>query len=232
MKTRQKLLALAMAAIMLAGCAADDPNRRAKTGAAVGAVVGAVIGHQIDHESGRFVGAAIGAMAGAAVGDYMDDQQREFEKALEEERRQHQIEVERLKDESLKIDISSEVSFDFDSAEIKPAFRATLDKVADILKRYDRTVVHVIGHTDNIGTEEYNQRLSERRARAVANYLVARGVARERLRWEGRGEREPRASNETAAGRQLNRRVELIVKPVVEGQEEKAYESPGPASWR
>ena len=232
MSLKQTVLVGSIVAV-LAGCAADDPNRRAKTGAAIGAVVGAVVGHQIDHDSGRFVGAAVGAIAGGVVGNYMDDQQREMEAALEEERRNNEIEVQRLKDESLKIDIASEVSFDFDSAAIKPAFRPTLDKVAEVIKRYDRTVVHIIGHTDSIGSEAYNQALSERRARSVMEYFISQGVDASRLRAEGRGETEPRASNDTEAGRQLNRRVELIVKPIVEGQEQKAYESPEtqPASW-
>lgn len=224
-------------AVALAGCAADDPNKRAKTGAAVGAVVGAVLGHQMDDDKGRFVGAAVGAIAGGAVGHYMDNQQKEFEAALAEEQRQNQIEIERLKDETLKIDIASEVSFDFGSAAIKPAFRPTLDKVGEVLKRYERSVVHVVGHTDSVGSDAYNQRLSEQRAQAVVDYLAgSAGVARERLRADGRGETEPRATNATEAGRQLNRRVELFVKPIVEGQERRAYEPPpvqtAPASWR
>ena len=229
----QKLLPLAVAATLAAGCAADDPNRRAKTGAAVGAIAGAILGHQINDEKGAVIGGVMGAVAGGVVGNYMDKQQQEFESALAEERRQNEIEIQRLKDETLKIDISSEVSFDFDSAQLKPAFRPTLDKVADILQRYERTVVHVVGHTDSVGAEEYNQRLSERRARNVVEYFASRGVMPERLRAEGRGEREPRATNETAAGRQLNRRVELYVKPIVEGREQRAYEAPpGPASWQ
>ena len=231
-------LALGVAlAIGLAGCAADDPHRRAKTGAAVGAATGALLGGIIGGDAkGAIIGGALGALGGAMVGDYMDKQQQELEAALEEERRQHAIEIERLKDDSLKIDIASEVSFDFDRAEIKPAFQPTLDKVAEVLKRYDRTVVHVIGHTDSVGSEEYNQRLSERRAEAVADYFASHGISRDRLRTEGRGEREPRADNRTEAGRQLNRRVEIIVKPIVEGQEDKAYEAPPPephpASWK
>lgn len=228
---KQVILPLLIASV-LAGCAADDPNKRAKTGAAIGAVAGAILGHQVDHDSGRFVGAAVGAIAGGVVGNYMDKQQQEFEQALSEEQRQHQIEVQRLKDQSLKIDISSEVSFDFDSDQLKPTFKPTLNKVADILQRYERTVVHVIGHTDSVGSEEYNQRLSERRAQSVVDYLALQGVMRDRLRADGMGESQPRATNETAAGRQLNRRVELIVKPIVEGQEHKAYETPGPATWQ
>ncbi|NNG12737.1 MAG: OmpA family protein [Halobacteria archaeon] len=212
--------------VSLYGCAADDPNRRTKTGAAVGAVVGAVLGHQLDDDSGRYVGAVAGAIAGGAVGHYMDKQQNEFEDALAEERYAHDVEIERLEDESLRLNVPSEVSFDFDRAEIKPAFRATLDKVADILVRYDRSIVHVIGHTDSTGSDTYNQGLSERRAHSVANYLTSRGVSDGRLQAEGRGEREPRDTNATEAGRQLNRRVELIVKPVVEGQEQDAYQAP------
>ncbi len=226
MRNFRMVTGLLAGTLALAGCTADDPHRRAKTGAAIGAVAGAVIGHQIDHRSGRFVGAAVGALAGGLVGNYMDEQQRAFERELEEERRQHQLEIERLKDESLKISINSEVPFDFDSAAIKPAFRPTLDKVADILIRYPKTVVYVVGHTDSIGSEAYNQRLSERRARSVVDYLVARGVPRERLIPIGKGESEPIASNATAAGRQLNRRVEIIIKPIVEGQEESAWEAP------
>ncbi|MGA7800815.1 MAG: OmpA family protein, partial [Gammaproteobacteria bacterium] len=203
-----------------------DPNRRAKEGAAIGAVAGAILGHQINRDSGRFVGAAVGALAGAAVGDYMDKQQQAFETELAAEQRQHQVEIERLKDQSLKIDVNSEVSFAFDSAALKPAFLPTLDKVAGILKRYNRSVVHVLGYTDNVGSAAYNQKLSERRAGSVAHYLAAQGVNPGRLYTEGRGERDPRASNATAAGRQLNRRVELIIKPVVEGQQQPAYGSP------
>ncbi len=222
----KRLIAVLTLTGLLAGCAADDPDRRAKTGAAVGAIAGAVIGHQIDHDKGRFIGAAVGAIAGGMTGHYMDEQEREFKRQMEEEQKRHEIEIERLKDDTLKLNLNSEVSFDFDSARIKPAFRDTLDKLADIIRKYDRTVVHIVGHTDSTGPADYNQRLSERRARAVYDYLVDRGVDPNRLRWEGRGESEPRASNATEAGRQLNRRVEIYIKPVVEGQERKAWESP------
>ena len=213
-------------AIAIAGCATDDPNKRAKTGAAIGAVAGAVLGHQLDGSSGRWVGAAIGALAGGAVGHYMDNQQAEFERALAEEQRQHQLEIERLKDETLKLSLDAEVSFGFDRAEINYAFEPSLNKLAEVLLKYDRTVVHVVGFTDSTGSADYNQQLSERRAQSVVRYLNSRGVPMERLRSEGRGESEPRATNDTEAGRQLNRRVELYVKPIIEGQEQRAYESP------
>jgi len=208
------------------GCATDDPNRRAKTGAAIGAVAGAVLGHQISHGSGKWVGAAVGALAGAGVGHYMDNQQKEFEQALREERQQNQLEIERLKDDTLKLSLDSEISFDFNKSNINSAFKPSLNKLADVLVKYNRTVVHVVGHTDSIGADDYNQRLSEQRAENVVVYLEQRGVPYDRLLSEGRGETEPRATNETEAGRQLNRRVEIYVKPVVEGQEQRAYESP------
>ncbi len=215
-----------LAAMLVVGCATDDPNRRAKTGAAIGAVAGAVLGHQLDDDSGKFVGAAVGAIAGGVVGNYMDKQEQDFNQALAEEQQDHAIEIERLKDDTLKLSLDSEVSFDFDRAEIKPAFQPTLDKLADVLIKYNRTVVHVLGHTDSLGTEAYNLELSKRRANAVGDYLMTRGVPGDRLQMEGRGEGEPRATNDTEAGRQLNRRVEIYVKPIVEGQEQRAYEPP------
>lgn len=138
----------------------------------------------------------------------------------------NELKIQQLENETLKIDIASEVSFDFDSADLKPAFTPTLNKVADILQRYPKTVIHVVGHTDSVGSESYNQRLSEQRAQSVVDFLAARGVEPSRLYASGRGELEPRASNDTEAGRQLNRRVELFVKPIIEGQESEAYQSP------
>ncbi len=213
--------------VALTGCATDDPNRRAKTGAAIGAITGAVLGHQIDGKKGRFLGAAVGAIAGGAVGNYMDKQQRELEEQLAEEKRQNAIELERLKGDILKVNLSSEVSFDVDRATIKPGFYGTLNKLANVLAKYHNTIVHIIGHTDSTGSNSYNQRLSERRAEAVKTYLVEHGVASNRVRTEGRGESEPRASNATAEGRAMNRRVEIYLKPVVEGRESEAYQTPG-----
>jgi outer membrane protein OmpA-like peptidoglycan-associated protein len=223
----KQTILIASIAIALAGCAANDPNKRTKTGAAVGAVAGTAVGYAVDDGAGgALAGAAIGALAGAGVGRYMDNQQREMEAALAEEQRRNEMEVQRLEDQSLKIDISNEVSFDFDSAAIKPAFEPSLNKVADVLNRYPKTMVHVIGHTDSKGSESYNQQLSERRAQSVVDYFTRQGVRNSRLVALGRGETQPRATNDTEAGRQLNRRVEIIVKPVVEGNESEAYQAP------
>lgn len=223
----KKLVLVTLMATALAGCATDDPNKKTKTGAAIGAAAGAIVGYAVDDGTGGVLaGAAVGALAGAGVGRYMDKQQQEMEAALAEEQARHELEIQQLENETLKIDIANEVSFDFDSAALKSAFTPTLSKVANVLQRYPNTIIHVVGHTDSVGSESYNQRLSERRAQSVVDYFLSAGVTSGRLYAIGRGETEPRASNETEAGRQLNRRVEIYVKPIVEGQESEAYQAP------
>jgi len=220
---KRKILLSAALALVLTGCVTspDDPNQKTKQGAAVGAtlgaIAGAVIGHQQDRSGGALKGALIGAAAGgvlgAGVGNYMDKQQAAFNQELAAEKRANQIEVERLQNENLKITMNSEVSFDYNSAELQPAFRQTLDKVAGILQRYPRSTVKITGHTDSKGTAEYNQRLSEQRSKAVGWYLTDAGVDSRRIVTDGRGESQPRASNDSEAGRQLNRRVEMLIVP-------------------
>lgn len=221
-RTTKWIFLVAAASLLLSSCiSANDPNKHTKqnagVGAAVGAAAGAIIGYQKDRRGGALRGALIGAAAGGALGAgtgmYMDKQQAEFERQLEAERQANQIEIERLKNENLKITMNSEVSFDFNSAALKPAFESTLNKVSDILQRYPRTSIRVIGHTDSVGSAAYNQRLSEDRANSVAWYIEDRGVSPQRVLAEGRGESQPRVSNEDESGRQLNRRVELLIVP-------------------
>jgi len=220
----KKILILSLTAgLTLAACATNpnDPNRNAKEkaalGATIGALAGAVIGYQGDHSGGALTGALIGGAAGGALGagagSYMDRQQTEFNNQLANERRSNQVEVERLQNKNLKITMNSEVSFATDSAKLIPAFLGTLNKVADILKRYPRTTIRIMGYTDSRGSIAYNQQLSEERAQSVKWYLSDHGVNPERITTEGRGELQPRASNDTAAGRQLNRRVEMLIIP-------------------
>jgi outer membrane protein OmpA-like peptidoglycan-associated protein len=222
----QTTVASALLATLLVGCSANDPLMRTKGGAAIGAVSGAVIGAMAGNRKTALFGAAVGAIAGGAAGNYMDTQQADFEREMADEQQRNAVEIERLKDDTLKLSLDSEISFDVGRADIKPAFRSTLDKLANLLVKYDRTVVHIVGHTDSDGSDAFNLDLSQRRALAVGNYLVAGGVPQGRTLTEGRGEREPRATNATAAGKQLNRRVEIYVKPVVEGQEQKAWQPP------
>lgn len=226
------LAAITLTALMVQGCATDDPNRQAKTGAGVGAVVGAIVGHQLDDDAGRFVGAAVGGMTGAAIGNYMDEQEQAYERALSEERRSNQVRMRRLQDDTLVVVLDGEVSFDVDRVNVKRAFRPTLDKLADLMLRYERSTAYVVGHTDNTGSNAYNQDLSDKRARRVAAYLYKRGVPKARLGYEGRGESEPRATNSTPAGRQLNRRVEIYIRPIVWGRERQAMDPPRYPGYR
>lgn len=215
-------------AVSLAACAADDPNKRAKTGAAVGALVGAVLGNQSGHDTKkrRILGAAIGAVTGAAVGSYMDKQQAELEAKLKAEQEREELQITRLSDNSLKVGVASEATFDVDRSDLKPSSLSTFGKIAGVLKSYDKTVIHVVGHTDSTGSDAYNQGLSERRSVSVGNHLMQQGVPQDRILMEGRGEGEPRATNGTPEGRRLNRRVDIVIKPIVEGQEDRAFDPP------
>jgi len=219
------LLAMSIAAVFAVGCA-DNPNQRALIGAGIGAIAGGVAGHQVDGDKGRYIGAAIGAIAGGAVGHYMDQQQAELERQLSQEAAAEQLRITRMADGSLRVGIASEASFDINSATVKPEFRNTYGKIASVLTEFPNTVVHIVGHTDSSGSDQHNQTLSEQRANAVLGAFVNQGIVNQRLRTEGRGEREPLATNTTTDGRSQNRRVDIVIKPLVEGEEYKAYSPP------
>ena len=221
-----KPLLISTLVVGVAGCA-DDPHRRAKTGAGIGAVVGAVIGNSVSDARGApIVGAVVGAIAGGAVGNYMDKQQRELEQQLSEEARNNELQIVRLSGDALKIGIASDVSFDVGSATLKPDALDTYGKIANILKSYDKTVIHVVGHTDTSGTSEFNQSLSVNRAASVGSYLSQSGVPQTRIREEGRGERELLARTADNVKDARNRRVDIVLKPVVEGNEQAAWTPP------
>lgn len=223
----KKLVTLGFVALVTVGCATDDPNRRAKTGGVIGAVAGAVIGNQVGTNSnGKFVGAAVGALTGAAVGTYMDKQHARLQQQLAAEQSSNEIALSRPDGETIKLDVDSEVTFDVNSAGIKSSFKGSLDKVADIIADYDQTAVHIVGHTDSTGSNSYNQQLSEKRAISVARYLNINGIQRTRLRSAGRGETQPVADNSSSVGRSKNRRVEIYLKPIVQGREQDAFVTP------
>ena len=221
-----RIAAIAAALTLTTACATDDPYKRTKAGAAIGAVAGAVLGHQVDDKNGRFAGAAIGALTGAAVGNYMDKQQRQLERELAAERQNNDIRLVRIDEETLKLELDSESTFAVNSATVKSGFRKSLTKVSSVISEYGQTAVHVIGHTDSTGSSSYNQQLSEKRASSVGSYLSTGGVVRDRMRLSGRGENSPVADNTTSSGRNQNRRVEIYIKPIVEGRERDAYRSP------
>jgi outer membrane protein OmpA-like peptidoglycan-associated protein len=180
----------------------------AKKGAAVGGVVGAgagaVIGNQSDRtKTGAVVGAAVGAATGAIIGDYMERQKKELEKVPG-------AEVERDGDR-LIVTFKDAILFDFDSSSLRPEAQDRLSQMAAVLVDYPDTDLIVIGHTDNIGTDAYNEKLSERRANAVKNALASRNVRKSRMVARGYGETAPVASNMDEDGRAKNRRVEVQI---------------------
>ena len=193
---------------------------RTQSGAMIGAVGGAVVGamaYKKNRTKGAVVGAVGGGLAGAAVGVYMDNQRRDLEKNLAPEIQAGQARVQKLSDQVVLVTMTSQTAFDTDSSAIKPGFHSTLDKLADVVVRYGKTTLTIVGHTDDLGSNAYNQRLSERRALSVAQYLESRRVNGMRLATAGKGETVPVASNASESGRQANRRVEIYVEAVVQG---------------
>lgn len=225
LKTTLTTLVCAGLILALSSCA-DDPNRDTKRGAAIGAVLGAIAGNQSKSDKGKYVGAVVGAIAGAGVGHYMDKQRQELEAKLKAEREAKELVITRLSDDALKIGVASDASFDVGNAQLKPQALNTFAKIGGVLKDYDKTVIHVVGHTDSRGSDQFNQSLSESRAASVASYLESQGVPGTRIRQEGRGKREPIADNSTKDGQTKNRRVDIVIKPVVEGQEQNAWTPP------
>lgn len=187
----------------------DDPNAKAKrgagVGAAAGAVVGAVIGNQGgNNRTGAVVGAAAGAAIGAAIGHRMDKQQQELQQIPG-------VEVSRPAENEIAVRLTNDILFDFNSSSLRPESRATLRDLATNIRQYPDETVSVEGHTDNVGSGDYNQRLSEQRAGSVRDYLVDQGVASSHVSATGYGESRPKSSNDTPEGRQLNRRVEIHI---------------------
>jgi outer membrane protein OmpA-like peptidoglycan-associated protein len=212
-------------------------NPKTSIGAATGAVLGAGLGYGLGKGKGAAIGAVVGGLAGGAIGQYMDKQKREFDQMLAESQGREQSAimqgVQKEKD-ALILTFKSDVLFDTNSSTIKPAAYSSgeIDRVAQILNRYPDTTIKVIGYTDSTGSEVHNQQLSELRANAVKNALVVKGVNGMRITTVGMGESNPVADNSTAAGRQLNRRVNIVIEPIQQqgqqpqGQPQGQYQPP------
>ena len=155
------------------------------------------------------IGAGIGALSGGLIGNYMDKQEAELRSQLAGSG----VSVSRSGN-NLVLNMPSDITFATGRADLDGDFRRTLDAVATVLRKYNRTLVDVTGHTDNVGARDYNFRLSDRRANTVADHLRSRGVVPQRLVVSGRGPDQPVASNSTANGRQLNRRVTVQLRPL------------------
>jgi outer membrane protein OmpA-like peptidoglycan-associated protein len=211
---------LLIALVALGGCAGDYRYSDRETGTILGAVGGAVIGataYRKNRTKGAVVGAVGGALAGGVVGRYMDDQKRDLEKNLAREIQSGQARVEKLPNDVVRVTMTNQTAFETDSADIKAGFHSTMDKLADVVLRYGKTTLTVVGHTDDVGPVSYNQQLSERRALSVARYLESKQVNSMRLATAGKGETQPIAPNASENGRQANRRVEIYVEPVTQG---------------
>lgn len=187
---------------------------RTQKGAIIGAVAGAVAGllsgdDATERRQRALVGAGVGGLAGGAIGRYQDNQER----ALRERMAGTGVDVVRDGD-NITLDMPAAITFGFDSYALRSESYGVLDKVASTLGEFDQTIIEVAGHTDSVGNAAYNQKLSEQRAQAVANYLVSRGVNRERIMVTGAGASHPIASNATEAGRAENRRVEITLVPI------------------
>jgi outer membrane protein OmpA-like peptidoglycan-associated protein len=218
---RRRIFVSSLCAVSLLSLSAcvTDPNTgqqkvsRTALGAGGGALVGLLLGGLIGGGTGRIIGAGIGGIAGGAVGYTMDKQIKQ----LREQTAGSGVDVSPTDNgAAILVNLPNGVTFDTDSTLIKPAFRDTLDRVAQSMVQYPDSLIDVYGHTDSTGSDAYNQTLSENRARAVADYLTSRGVSSQRMRSQGFGETRPVASNATEEGRSANRRVEIKIVPVTQ----------------
>jgi outer membrane protein OmpA-like peptidoglycan-associated protein len=204
----KKLIVLGLVGVVMVAslsCGWTRAQKGAAIGAGAGGVLGGVIGNKAGNTAvGAILGAAVGGTAGGFIGNYMDKQAAELQQDLENAR------VERI-GEGIKVTFDSGILFDFDKSTLRPASQEQIRKFAEALKKYEDTEIFVAGHTDATGTEDYNLTLSRQRAESVANYLEGLGVSRTRFTISGLGETQPIATNNTAEGQQLNRRVEVAI---------------------
>ena len=220
------ILATAIMGAMLAGCATTggyanndpyrqpNPNQKTQQGAAIGAAVGVVAGllsgnSATERRQRALVGAGVGGLAGGAIGNYQDRQER----ALRDQMAGTGVDIVRQGD-NITLNMPDNITFGFDRSDLQPQFYPVLDNLARTLNEYNQTIIEVAGHTDSVGTDSYNQGLSMRRADTVGNYLIARGLMRDRFIITGAGKSRPIASNDTESGRAMNRRVELTLVPL------------------
>ena len=208
-------LVLVASGLMLMGCASlSNTEQGAIIGAGAGGAAGAAIGKAAGGTAeGAIIGAVVGGTAGAIIGQRMDRKAAELEEELDN------AEVERV-GEGIKVTFDNAILFDFDSAALRSDAQATLSEFTGGIQDFEGTEVLIVGHTDSKGSEAYNQQLSERRASSAAEYLTEQGLLPSRISTMGKGESEPVATNDTAEGRQQNRRVEVAIYASEEYREE------------
>lgn len=213
LKTTTSKVSIALCSVLLIAACTTNPYTgesqisRTAIGAVGAAAVGAGIGalaNKKDRAKGAAIGAGVGALAGGAVGGYMDIQN----KKLREELQGTGVSVTKNGDEVI-LNMPGDITFKSGSADLSADFYKVLNSVAKVLNKYDKTIVSVVGYTDNTGSAAKNLTLSQQRAQSVATYLQNQKVKRERFVIEGMGQDEPIASNKTPEGRAQNRRVEI-----------------------
>ncbi len=207
MKTIQHFSFLLIAtAIFASGCSNMNKSQKgAVIGAGGGAVIGGVIGRALGNTAmGAIVGAAVGGTAGSIIGKKMDKQAEEMKQVMGD------AEVKRV-GEGIVVEFKDKVLFGYDQSDLSATAQGSLNKLAAVLNKYPDTNIEILGHTDDKGSDEYNQGLSQRRASAAASYLKANGITASRVIIKGMGESDPKASNETDEGRTENRRVEFVI---------------------
>ena len=210
--TFKSLTCVALSIAVLSGCAnMSETERGTAQGAGIGALAGAVLGAAVGGSKGATTGAVLGGVAGAGGGYIWSKKMQEQKAAMERATVGTGVAVSQTSDNRLKLDIPSDVSFDTGRSAIKPNFAPILNQFASSLNQNTVTTITIIGHTDSTGSDSINNPLSVDRAESARDYLVSRGVARNRIATDGRGEREPIADNNTQQGRDKNRRVEIYV---------------------
>jgi outer membrane protein OmpA-like peptidoglycan-associated protein len=221
---KSSVLVAGLAALSLAACSTVNPYTNqpqlsntaggAIVGTGSGAVLGAIVGTATgtDPRVAALLGAGIGGITGAAIGSYMDQQEAELRAQLQGTG----VSVTRV-GQQIILNMPSNITFGVDSATVQPTFSETLISVGLVLKKFNKTIVDVYGHTDNTGSDAHNQDLSQRRAVAVATILANQGIDQRRFYIEGKGETDPIASNANETGRSQNRRVEIQISPIQQG---------------
>ena len=203
------------ALLLINGCASmNNTQSGTLTGGALGAGAGAAIGGIIGGGKGAAIGAGSGAVLGAGAGYLWSQRMEEQKKQMEAATAGTGVEVSQTEDTRLKLNIPSDISFDSGKSNIKSNLQPILDSFATTLKNNPNTVVPIIGHTDNTGSDSVNNPLSINRASSTRDYLANRGVAINRIQIDGRGSREPLAANDVPANRAKNRRVEIFVSEI------------------
>ena len=221
---KSKILVALVATLALTACTTTNPytgqsqisntTGGALIGVGGGAVAGAIVGAAVggDPRVGALIGAGVGGLTGAAIGNYMDQQEAELRAQLQGTG----VSVTRV-GQNIILNMPSNITFASDSSNVNPAFNSTLVSVALVLKKFDKSIVDVYGHTDSQGDDAYNLSLSQKRAVSVATILANQGIDQRRFYIEGKGESDPIASNSNETGRSQNRRVEIQISPIQQG---------------